>query len=110
MSYINIFNAQTEGGLPKVKAVGFGVPEKWVGDDANARTIVDSATGQRTLVFNPKGQAEEPFQFSCIVFHETLHQDLPNSRTEEAVIVSLQTLISREQLSKHPKRLVPIPS
>jgi hypothetical protein len=36
----HILNAQTEGGLPKVKAVGFGVPEEWVGDDADARTIV----------------------------------------------------------------------
>jgi hypothetical protein len=62
-----------------------------------------SATGQQTLVFNPKGQSEDPFQFSCIVFHETLHQGVPNSRTEEVVIVSLQTLISLEQLSKHPK-------
>ena len=99
----HILNAKMPDGSPRVKIVGFGLPEEWVGDSADARTIIDPSTQQQIIVFNPMNRSADPFQLSNHLYHETLHWDLTNSKTEETVIKSLQEPMYLEQLVNHPE-------
>jgi hypothetical protein len=74
-----------------------------VNDGAIAKAFIDPNTQQQNFVFNPRYQSENPFQFGSVLAHETLHADLPNSATEETVLLALQTSIYLEQLAKHSK-------
>lgn len=98
-----IMKKKTPEGLPKVAAVGFGLPEEWQNDPATARPILNPDTQQVVYVFNPKYQNENPFQFSSILAHEALHTNLnlPQSMTEEVTALALQSSIYLEQLAKH---------
>ena len=78
------------------------MPAEWLNDNAIAKSIVDANTQQQNFVFNPRYQSENPFQFSSILAHETLHSDQANSTTEEVTLLALQSSIYLEQLAKHP--------
>jgi hypothetical protein len=86
-----ILHAKTPEGLPKGNLISFGVPEEWVNGGAIAKAFIDPNTQQQNFVFNPRYQSENPFQFGSVLAHETLHTDLPNSATEETVLLALQT-------------------
>ncbi|WP_090721169.1 hypothetical protein [Nitrosomonas sp. Nm166] len=98
-----VLNAKTDAGLPKVRGIGFDANPWDPADTTVARALVDPNTQQVAYVFNPKYQNENPFQFSSIIAHETLHSDLPISTTEEVTALAIQSSIYLEQLAKHPE-------
>lgn len=98
-----VLNAKTEAGLPKVAAIAFDANPWDPADTAIARALFNPTTQQVAYVFNPKYQNENPFQFSSIIAHETLHSDLPVTTTEELTALAIQSSIYLEQLASHPE-------
>ncbi len=61
--------------------------------------------GQFTYYFNKKYRGENPFLFTHLLAHEPLHQDTTSNNMEETVATLFETLITLQQLSKHPELL-----
>ena len=101
----HIMNATTPEGLPLVLHVGFATPEQWGNDTAIARPFLHPVTKQVSILFDPRHQADDSSEFTSILAHEALHQnlELPRAVTEEVIALAFQSSIYVEQLAKHPK-------
>jgi hypothetical protein len=93
----HILTDTTAEGQPSVTEVTYGD----LGDTVFAQSIA-AGTGQKEIVLNNDYTASDPFLFTALLAHESLHQDEQSGSTyEEAAATSFESLIYLDQLTHH---------
>jgi hypothetical protein len=96
-----LLHAKTPGGFEKVKSVRFDVT-LYFRDFGVARAFIDG-NEQQYYLFNRRYIAENPFLFTQVIAHETLHQDILVTGLEEVVAHTLNIMVYLQQLRWYPE-------